>query len=161
MHDSRAVANEILRIAAAENIRVSPMQLLKLVFFAHGWSWGLLGKPLIRHEAYAWQYGPVVREVYWAFNRFGRHPIHQEATDENGVPFAAQFTSEERQLMASIVRGYGKFHAFKLSDISHRHGTPWQQAYRSGARVRIDPTQIKTYYEGLARRRDENRHQAL
>jgi uncharacterized phage-associated protein len=157
MHDSRAVANEMLAIAEAEGIQLTPMQLLKLVFFAHGWSVGLRDKPLIFHDAYAWQYGPVIREVYWAFSEFGRHPITSPAADKRGIPFTDRFSTDERKLMKAIVRSYGQMHAYKLSDLSHREGSPWSQTYKAGQRLRIKPAAIKSYYQGLARRQHESR----
>ena len=150
MHDSRAVANEILKIAWEERIALTPMQIIKLVFFAHGWSLGLRGKPLVSHEVRAWQYGPVIREVYWAFNKFGRAPISELATDEFGASAVEPFDESERKLLRGIVRGYGHLHAFQLSDMTHEPGTPWTESYQPGQRARIDNRLIYKYFRGLA-----------
>ena len=60
MYDSRTVANEFLKLADKDNDTLTPMQLLKLVFIAHGWCLGLLGRHLIKDSIEAWQYGPVI-----------------------------------------------------------------------------------------------------
>ena len=46
-HDSRAVANYFLTKAKDAGKQLTPMQIIKLVYFAHGWSLGLLRSPLI------------------------------------------------------------------------------------------------------------------
>ena len=153
MHDSRAVANEMLEIAREEGVTLTPMQLIKLVFFAQGWSLGLRGKRLFAHDVSAWQYGPVVSQVYWAFNKFGRSPINEKATDEHGLPYRGAFTADERRLLRSVVRGYGTRYAYTLSNMTHEPGTPWSKTYRPGMRNRIPIDVMQDYFERLAARR--------
>src|SRR5437870_2146380 len=43
MHDSRTVANHFLRLAREKGDFLTPMQVLKLVYIAHGWMLGLYG----------------------------------------------------------------------------------------------------------------------
>ncbi len=160
MHDSRAIANEILDIARSDGISLTPMQLLKLVFFAHGWHYGLRGGPLTKHDFYAWQYGPVVREVYWAFSGFGRAPITEYATDEYGLPYRADLDVYQRRLLRSVVRAYGRKNAFTLSNMTHEPGTPWSQTYKAGQRARILQKTIRSYFEALVdRSRTRNEQQ--
>lgn len=149
-HDPRAVANELLRIAAARGLSLTPMQLIKLVFFAHGWCLGLLNRGLFRQPFSAWQYGPVLPEVYWAFQRFGRQAITKPSTDEFGVEYRSNFDASEQRIMEQVVEALGRKHAFTLSDITHRHGSPWHQAYQTGARNEISHLSIRDYYASQA-----------
>ena len=64
MHDSNKIANEFLRLAKESGQSLTPMQLLKLVFIAHGWMLGLYGEPLISDDVQAWKYGPVIPDLY-------------------------------------------------------------------------------------------------
>jgi uncharacterized phage-associated protein len=42
----------------------TPSRLQKWLFYAQGWSLGLLGKPLFAEPIEAWKNGPVVPELY-------------------------------------------------------------------------------------------------
>ncbi|MBV9510077.1 MAG: DUF4065 domain-containing protein, partial [Caulobacteraceae bacterium] len=77
MHDSRTVANRFLELARERGQMLTPMQLLKLVYIAHGWMLGLAGRPLIRDEVQAWQYGPVIPPLYNAVRSYRRDPVSQ------------------------------------------------------------------------------------
>ena len=62
MHSSIRIAVEFLELAKNQTHykEITTMQLLKLVYIAHGWMLGLYDKPLISDEVEAWQYGPVI-----------------------------------------------------------------------------------------------------
>lgn len=151
-HDPRAVANKILEIATGMERRLTPMQLLKLVYFAHGWALGVRDRGLFEAPVKAWQYGPVVPDVYWAFNSYGRYPIDDLAKDEFGLPFVSKFDDLELTIMREVVRTYGHLHAFKLSDMTHEPRTPWSDAFRAGQRNDIPTQAIHRYFAELAGR---------
>jgi uncharacterized phage-associated protein len=60
------VADEILKIAKRKGLHITPMQLLKLVYIAHGWSLAILGRDLFPDRIEAWKYGPVIPDLYRA-----------------------------------------------------------------------------------------------
>ena len=68
---ARAVANELIELAKQEGRAFTPLQLLKLVYIAHGWMLGLRQKPLIRDRIEAWKYGPVIPALYHDLKRYG------------------------------------------------------------------------------------------
>ena len=125
--DSRAIANKILDYADQNDTPLTIMQLLKLVYLAHGW-WLTFtnGHPLTSTLPQAWKYGPVYREVYNAFSRFDRRPITGRAVDPiTGFEFYADMSNEVKAILEEVVLSYGKHHAFVLSDLMHKPGTPW------------------------------------
>jgi uncharacterized phage-associated protein len=146
-HDSRAVANEILRQAREVGRALTPMQVIKLVYFAHGWTLALLRKPLIRHQVEAWQYGPVVREVYWALGSYGKQPIAASIKDQFGQPYRAGLSPDERAVLRSVVKNYSHLHAYELSDLTHLPGTPWSEARKNDTRRQlITDASIQEYF---------------
>lgn len=150
-----AVANSVIEEARREGKSLTIMQLLKLVYIAHGWSLALLGEPLVNEEPEAWQHGPVFPSIYRAFRRFGSGPISEMASTPFGPLAAANLSDQQRSVIQSVVRGYGDMHAFALSKMTHQPDTPWARVYRDGAGSSADiPNQvIAEHYRKLARER--------
>ena len=54
---------------------LTPLKLQKLIYYAHGWHLAIRNAPLIDEVIEAWEYGPVVPNVYHEFKKFGNRPI--------------------------------------------------------------------------------------
>lgn len=150
-----AVANAVLEEAESQGKSLTVMQLLKLVYIAHGWALGLLKAPLVDEEPEAWQHGPVFPAIYREFRRFGSRAISGLATGPRGsVPYA-DLSESQRSVVRSVVQSYGDMHAFALSRITHEPDTPWFTTYRNGlgASREIPNAIIADYYTKLAHER--------
>lgn len=147
-YDARAVANEILKYARQSGKNLTVMQLIKLVYVANGWSLALLDRPLFEDQIQAWRYGPVIPNVYRAFNRFGSAPITQPAINEfTNLEYSADFEPKARRLIHYVVDAYGDLHAFELSRRMHASGTPWTETMsRLGPYSVIQPSLIKKHF---------------
>ena len=133
-HDSLAVANKILDTAQEQGRSLTLMQLIKLIYMAHGWSLALLDKPLVDEPVEAWQHGPVYPKVYREFRGSGWMPITIRATQPlAGVPYQAELGDDEISVIDQVVKAYGKLHAFQLSERTHKFGTPWYEVFNNGA----------------------------
>lgn len=154
-YDSRAVANAILHYANETGKKLTPMQLIKLVYVANGWSLALLSRPLISEQIQAWQYGPVIPNVYRAFNRYGSAPITDYAVDGlSSLEYTAELEEDEKRLIKAVVNSYGHMHAFQLSNKMHEPGTPWTKTYNeSGPYSIISPNLIKEHFLELKSQR--------
>lgn len=120
------VANWFVTRAQRDGRVLSIMSLLKLVYFAHGWNLEIKKTPLIGENIEAWQYGPVVPEVYNAF-RWQGVSIQSALPDVqslNGHPSEA--------LLENIYKIYGKLSPFRLSELTHEPGGPWDIATKLG-----------------------------
>ncbi len=150
-YDSRSIANEILRIAKKDSKPLTIMQLIKLVYLAHGYSLGILGIALSKHEAQAWQYGPVMAPVYKSFKGAGAQPLSSFAIDKStGSPFRDEFSSQELEILQGIVDTYGGRHAFELSDMLHQADEPWTIVFnRDGAYSPIPNELIRQDFQKL------------
>ena len=151
-HDSRAVANEILRIGQEKGIKMSMMKLIKLVYFAHAWMLGVTGKPLCSDSVEAWPYGPVFRELYNDLPYEGSQVVNKLIETPFGGAYTSSFSTDEKSVMSRVVDVYGDLDAFQLSDITHQPGTPWFQTRNSkGNFSKIENNIIKEHYESKAR----------
>jgi uncharacterized phage-associated protein len=160
---SPAIANEFIRLAAAEGHRLTQMQLQKLVYIAHGWNLAINGEPLTYDKPEAWEYGPVYKELRRALRAYGRNEVAREIRyeeyfpggfeDEPEEPAKASIGANERAVIERVYRDYGKFHAFQLSALTHKDGTPWTKVYAGGAgnSEEIPSEMIRDHFVDLAR----------
>lgn len=143
---SLAAAQFILeRCAQFGHSSVTPMQLIKLVYIAHGYMLGKHSSPLLEEPVQAWRYGPVVASVYHAVKEFKSQPVTR-------VPGASawEFIPAEIETMSSVAKGYGKFNGIVLSAATHKPGTPWQQTWAEvGKNGPISNDLIENFYEQI------------
>jgi len=154
--DARAVANYVLDEALKRDIiDITPMKLLKLVFLAHGWSYAFGTVPLVSQQPQAWQYGPVYPEIYDAIRKYGSAIVTGRIeNEETELPYEANLSAGQIDVIDKVLRTYGKRAAFDLSTITHRKDSPWYKAMNSSGVYSIIPAEImKAYYQNLARER--------
>ena len=153
MADARLVANEFLKLAEADGRGLTPMQVLKLVYIAHGWNLGLHGRDLIDQPVEAWQYGPVIRDLYNSMKGFGGGPVQGPLAPGFGAR-AEDLTPTESDLVRQVYGLYGHMNGVALSRITHADNTPWQQTYRPGIHGCVIPRDmIADHYQRLSRER--------
>ncbi|MFQ5674146.1 MAG: Panacea domain-containing protein [Nitrospinales bacterium] len=165
-HSPKAVANYFLKKAWKEKFSLTPIQVIKLVYIAHGWTLAVLGDSLIHDEVEAWQYGPVIPALYREFKSFGNKPIDKLAKsrlreDEVYVEAIAEFSEKEKEIMDAVWDKYGNWKGFQLSDLTHKKGTPWDIAYNKNngpgkTRIVISKDLIKKHYSKLAEAENAN-----
>jgi uncharacterized phage-associated protein len=149
MADARIVANRFLELAREQGRSLTPMQILKLVYIAHGWMLGLNGRALIDQPVEAWQYGPVVRDVYNGVRHYGKSPVAAGMWAPPG-----SLDPLEENMISQVYGLYGAMSGLQLSNITHMPNTPWAQTYRPGAfGIQIPDPIIADHYKRLARER--------
>ena len=132
-HPALAIANKVIDSARLRGISLTNMQLIKLIYIAHGWSLALLNKALVSEQPQAWQHGPVYPSVYHEFRESGSRPVSEKASNPfSGTAWDADLSVDEQSVIDQVVQAYGEFHAFSLSARTHQQGTPWFQIWDNG-----------------------------
>lgn len=158
MNDGRAVANLILDIAESEGRDVTNLALQKILFFCHGWCIAKLGKPLVKQEFEAWQYGPVLQHVYREFKTFDRSPIKSRArkldpTTGERVDLDITLDEETREVVRAATVFYSKLRPGTLVEMSHIAGGPWDRAWNHGGAInpgmRLQNDEIEHHFKAL------------
>ena len=162
---SPAIANEFIRLAAADGQGLTQMQLQKLVYIANGWNLAIRGQALTADNPQAWAYGPVYPELHRALRSYGREVVSREIRNGDFIPGVfeddtskvaqAAISDDEKAIIQRVYSDYGKFHAFQLSALTHRAGTPWTQIYGDGSGKfdDIPADLIREHFVELARTR--------
>ena len=149
-----AIANSILWLADEEGRPVTPMQLIKLVYFVYGWVLALLDRKLFDDPIEAWQHGPVVPRIYYQFQKFGGDPITAfavtpELDAETGAVIKKRYPvvdPEDKEVLAiiqAVWSAYKKRDGWGLSAITHEEDSAWRKAYQEGKYTRLDDAEIK------------------
>jgi len=157
MSKSLAVAQYLLdRCKERHDDAVTPMQLLKLVYIAHGYMLGEHGEPLLDEPIEAWQYGPVVRSVYDAVRAYRSQPVEHIAGARR---WSGQFKVHEQNIMAEVAEKYGAVNGVRLSAATPKSGTPWSVTWeRNGKNSIISNDLIEDFYDRLLK---QPKHSAL
>lgn len=101
--------------------RIDEMKLHKLLYLAQRESLAITDTPLFAEEFEGWKYGPVCRTIR---NNYTEDGMYAEDIRE--------IAPESKYIVNNIIRQYGAFSSWKLSEISHRE-TAWRNT-RKGLR---------------------------
>ncbi len=105
---AEAITDEIGPIGAAK--------LVKLLYYAQGWSLAWTGEPIFDDPVQAWPKGPVVYRAWSEYN---------PATGRTITGNAESLSADQRQLLTAVVERYGNLTGAELIRMTH-HEDPWQ-----------------------------------
>jgi uncharacterized phage-associated protein len=113
-------ANEFLRLAREDGRALTPLQIIKLVYIAHGWMLALYQRPLITDRIEAWKYGPVIPRLYHDMKGYGAGSVTGLLPVDS-----PELDLHEADIIRQIYNIYGRMNGVQLSELTHRPGTPW------------------------------------
>lgn len=151
-YNSITIANRFLELADEQGAKLTPMQLIKMVYIAHGFSLAIFKRPLIDETVEAWRYGPVIPSLYQKLKSYGSGKVSAKIRGMFGRGDEALAEADD-ELIRIVYNKYGKFSGVQLSHLTHRPGTPWAEAYEPGSYgLDIDDSVIRTHYATLLSR---------
>ena len=135
------VAQCILNLAEEDGANITPMKLLKITYIAYGW-FSLSGDGrLFADKIEAWQYGPVIPNLYHDIKKFKDYTITEK------IGNADELTDDKKNWISKIYDMYKGYSSLQLSSMTHKNNSPWYQVYQSGIRnIEIPDNNIKKYY---------------
>lgn len=137
------IASLFIQLAnSLPNDQIDNLKLNKLCYYAQGWHLAKFGEPLFKENIEAWDYGPLIREVYYTYRVCGKEPIQEPATDFD----ESELPREVLSLLSEVYINYGKYTSAALIDLTHRAGTPWRQVYEPKMNNIIENDLIKSYF---------------
>lgn len=159
---AKTIANFFIKKALFENEKLDVLKLNKLIYIAHGWHLAYFNEPLINEPVQAWQYGPVISNIYHEFKRCKNDPIKKTAYDfllENGQIRYEKYempddSDELIRFLSKIWETYKSYSGVQLSKWSHEPNGPWYKSWHeTGAAFKknqiIPNEMIKDYFKDL------------
>lgn len=144
MYRANEIANFFIQLAnELPGDSIDNLKLNKLLFFTQGQSLSKLGRKMFSDDIEAWDYGPVVSDVYRSYKVCGRNPIEQslEYFDESVLD------NDELSILVDVYTNYGKYSSGTLVSMTHQQNTPWTKFYKEGHNVIIPEQAIKEYFD--------------
>jgi uncharacterized phage-associated protein len=151
-YNATTIANQFIDLAAQENRKLTPMQLIKLSYIAHGFSLAIFKRALLKEGVEAWRYGPVIPGLYQRLKQFGSSPV-PGPVPPTIFERREDVDDEDKALLQVVYEKYGHFTGVQLSHLTHKPGTPWHESYVPGEYgTPIDDGQIQVHYATLLSR---------
>ena len=121
MYPAKDIANIILTMCEPDvGDVITNLKLQKLLYYVQGFHIAMFGNPLFKEDIVAWQYGPVVSEVYHEFKQFGSGAL-DVPKDIEPLKIIDQ---KQYELLRDVYDVYGQFSALKLMNMTHNE-SPW------------------------------------
>ena len=105
----------------------------------------------------AWQYGPVIRDVYDEVKHYGKHPIKNYTIfdvffEKGEIPELHDFSPEHinkdvKNFLLSVWETYKPYTGLQLSAWSHQSGSPWSSAISVGVNEALDSHEMINYFK--------------
>lgn len=149
--DLARVTNDIIYKANEENMYLPPTKLLKLLYFLYGHYIQNTNEPLFPERFQAWEYGPVIPELY---NRIkGKQNVNQLIEMPNGKCYLTNAYTDYGKTYFKVFNyvwsKYRVFSATTLSSLTHAPNSPWYITKKQlGNCSEIDPNLIRRYFNG-------------
>ena len=120
-------------------IEVDKLKLQKLLYYTQAVSLVRFNKPAFSEKIEAWEYGPVVPEVYKKIKKYDVPIKIKRATDE---PIDTNII----EAIDMVIKYYGDMSGIALMAETHSE-KPWKDAYKKGINSEITAKAIKDYYK--------------
>lgn len=120
---------------------ISNLKLQKILYFVQAEFLVSQNAPCFREEIEAWDFGPVIPDVYHRYKVYGSASIPKIC--EDGY---CPFSHEDKILADGIIDQCSKYSASTLVEITHRQ-SPWKNAYQKYSGAVISNESIKVFFQ--------------
>lgn len=139
MYGALEIASYIIWYCRQKGYYVSNLKLQKILYFIQAEFLATRGWPCFDEEIQAWDFGPVVPEVYHQYKYFGSSNIIED-TNEN-----PRILGRDRSLIDEMIEECNQYSASQLVDFTHRQ-SPWMDAYQRYSNNIISKESIRKYF---------------
>ena len=139
-HNPLAVANHFIENRnPIDKQGIDLLKLIKLCYFAHGFTLALTDNILINEYAEAWRFGPVFPSVFHEFKGQSKitHPAERFNLEKNQIEkWTSDFSEKEKEILKNTNEKLSPLSGIDLSELTHKKDSPWDKAWEEGKRIR-------------------------
>ena len=126
------LAKYIVQKCIDDDCPISHLQLQKILYFIQE-AFLRNGHPAFPDPIEAWQFGPVVPDVYNHYCVKGAMPIlgipEEFQTDDDKIP---EIDEDVRQIVDRVAEEKRKLSPWDMVQATHEDGGPWDETYENG-----------------------------
>ena len=138
---------------------MTPLKLMKLVYFSYAWFLHLTDEDLFDEEIQAWKHCPVIPSLYHEFKHFGlygnirgQYATYIDLTQDNTTPILQIPIVEDNALnndnnLNKAICGVWFYYRDRSGDdleqISHGSGSVWSSCYKISENIVINKDEVK------------------
>lgn len=140
MYDAQLIARYVINRCDERKRPISNQKLQKILYFIQAEFLVNLDKACFSEEIQAWNFGPVVPEVYKQYRAYGATNIPGGQKDEGFELISRQ----DKEHLDAIIDNAARYSSSSLTEITRRQ-SPWKSAYKRKDCV-IKQSVIKEYF---------------
>lgn len=143
--DAKRVAEYVVAYMNEKGLPITHLKLQKILYYLQGEHLRKFDSVLFDDAIMAWEYGPVVPNVYFAFCSNGALPLRAKA---DGMNACDDLNAESKKLVDDTIDKYSAYTARQLVQRTHEE-TPWkqhEQAVQNGQNPEITVDSIREYF---------------
>lgn len=133
------VAKYIIKYCNESDYIISNLKLQKILYFVQAEFLICTDNACFSEDIRAWDFGPVIPEVYYKYKVYGSANIPY-------VKFDEKISLTDKNLINGIIDECSQYSASHLVEITCNQ-EPWINAYKSHISNIIEPRNIKQYFE--------------
>lgn len=154
MYKAIDVARHIVNYINCKDETVSNLKLQKLLYFVQGFYLALIDQPCFEDEIEAWDFGPVVPNVYREFKKYGSNSIPTikriyipDRKYSKIQEYVDEIDGQDKAIIDRIIDSMSKYSTTSLVEITHKQ-SPWKNAYNPFQKhIRITNDKIKECFK--------------
>lgn len=123
MANALELAEYILKKSSKD---LSNLELQKTLYFTELDYIKEFNKTLISDNFEAWQYGPVVRDVYCEYRNYGANSIDKPEKET----LSKELTEKELEIINQSIEKCNKESYWNLVEKSHKKGGAWEKSFK-------------------------------
>ena len=140
-YDAIDVAEYVLWYCENElNKAITNLQLQKILYYIQGEYLAVYKEPLFDNGMEAWDYGPVIPDVYYEYNQFVSDPI--TGIQPHNMTL---FNCDEVNLIRKVILKKAKLNVWKLVKDTHNE-SPWKKNFERGLKKEIPISDLQDYF---------------
>ncbi len=168
MYSALDIANIFVNKGIQDGKPVTQLQLQKLVYFATG---ALLaytnGRDILVKEPFlAWDYGPVVPQIYSRYKVFGSSPISESEVDvwnfigKRYVDLPIFLNEKAQKIVDDTWNLLSEIDGLRLSAWTHNEGSAWDLAFKKGQNTPLKIEDIEKDFKPLLKNTEDDARRA-
>jgi len=148
------VARFVINYCNEKRYDISNLKLQKLLYFIQA-HYLTNGAPCFCEDIHAWNFGPVIPEIYQEFNKYGNGNIPKIDAyliiDFTNMKFSTHefnpriIANDDQIRIGSLLDGLSEYSATTLVNVTHNQ-KPWKDAYTGKHNEIISKVSIRDYF---------------